>query len=299
LPTPRRKFSKVWRGRHRVIPADSPYFERLKAAALAKGAKVLSFGRAAQPPPCGCSMRWPRAGLARRSGGSLVTADLGDIRLCYTVASPGALGDQFAGGDGRRAPVAPICAAGWLGRNGRAGRARRAHGITTKDGGTALLIDESYNANPASMRSTLAVLGATAARRIAVLGAMRELGDFGPALHAELLAPIAEDRFRRAGRPGNGGAGRGLGKSGPPRLQPIPSPCADRRGRDCPLAASALPWRRPPRQGFEFGWSGRAGFQRWPLQRTMNAHALFHRPLAPFAGLPISSATSRRRVPRC
>jgi UDP-N-acetylmuramoyl-tripeptide--D-alanyl-D-alanine ligase len=41
-----------------------------------------------------------------------------------------------------------------------------------------MVIDESYNANPASMRSTLAMLKA-AARRIAVLGAMRELGDFG------------------------------------------------------------------------------------------------------------------------
>jgi UDP-N-acetylmuramoyl-tripeptide--D-alanyl-D-alanine ligase len=27
--------------------------------------------------------------LGGRSGGSLVTADLGDIRLCYTVAAPG------------------------------------------------------------------------------------------------------------------------------------------------------------------------------------------------------------------
>jgi UDP-N-acetylmuramoyl-tripeptide--D-alanyl-D-alanine ligase len=54
-------------------------------------------------------------------------------------------------------------------------------------------MDESYNANPASMRSTLAVLQAeNARRRIAVLGAMKELGDFGPALHAQLLAPVAE-----------------------------------------------------------------------------------------------------------
>jgi UDP-N-acetylmuramoyl-tripeptide--D-alanyl-D-alanine ligase len=59
-------------------------------------------------------------------------------------------------------------------------------------GGTALLIDESYNANPASMRATLAQLGATSAtRRIAVLGAMKELGTHGPAFHAALVEPLA------------------------------------------------------------------------------------------------------------
>jgi UDP-N-acetylmuramoyl-tripeptide--D-alanyl-D-alanine ligase len=58
-------------------------------------------------------------------------------------------------------------------------------------GGHALLIDESYNANPASMRATLAQLGATpAARRIAVLGSMKELGDFAPGFHAQLREPL-------------------------------------------------------------------------------------------------------------
>jgi UDP-N-acetylmuramoyl-tripeptide--D-alanyl-D-alanine ligase len=62
-------------------------------------------------------------------------------------------------------------------------------------GGTALLIDESYNANPTSMRAALALLGdaplGPQGRRIAVLGDMLELGPAGADLHRELAAPIA------------------------------------------------------------------------------------------------------------
>ena len=53
-----------------------------------------------------------------------------------------------------------------------------------------LLIDESYNANPTSMRAALALLGQVPTqglgRRIAVLGDMLELGPDGAALHAGL-----------------------------------------------------------------------------------------------------------------
>ncbi len=61
-------------------------------------------------------------------------------------------------------------------------------------GGPALVIDDSYNANPASVAASLALLGQTAigprGRRIAVLGDMLELGPRGRALHRGLSEPV-------------------------------------------------------------------------------------------------------------
>jgi UDP-N-acetylmuramyl pentapeptide synthase len=62
--------------------------------------------------------------------------------------------------------------------------------------GTFTLIDESYNANPASMRAALALLRQSkpgpGGRRIAVLGDMRELGNTSAEQHRELAEAVAE-----------------------------------------------------------------------------------------------------------
>jgi UDP-N-acetylmuramoyl-tripeptide--D-alanyl-D-alanine ligase len=57
------------------------------------------------------------------------------------------------------------------------------------------LIDDAYNANPESMLGALATLcdlGADAARRIAIIGDMRELGDHAQSAHAEIAARLDE-----------------------------------------------------------------------------------------------------------
>lgn len=172
-----------------IIPADSPHFERLRASAKRQGAAIVSFGRAGH-----ADVRLLDA-VPAANGGSLVTADMGDRRLCYTVAAPGEhwVINSLAVMAVVRAAGGDLGAAGLaLGEmEGLAGRGARIE-IAAK-GGAALLIDESYNANPASMRATLAQLGTIPARRrIAVLGAMKELGIQGPGFHAALAGPIAD-----------------------------------------------------------------------------------------------------------
>ena len=171
-----------------VIPADSLHFERLREAALAVGAKVAGFGKAAH-----ADVRLLDT-VEQANGGSLVTAELGERRVCYSVAEPGehwvtnslcvmAVVDAL-GADLGAAGLALAEMGSLKGRGAR-------HRIAVP-GGQALLIDESYNANPASMRATLAQLGHTpASRRIAVLGAMKELGDFTAGFHAALAEPLA------------------------------------------------------------------------------------------------------------
>lgn len=174
-----------------IIPADSPHAHRLKERALALGCRVVTFGRSAS-----ADVRLLDA-VTTGSGGSLVTADLGERRLCYTVAEPGEhwVTNSLAVMAAVQAVSGDLGAAGLAlaEMGGLAGRGAR-HRIAVP-GGNALLIDESYNANPASMRATLAQLGQTpAVRRIAVLGAMKELGDFAPAFHAQLAEPILAAR---------------------------------------------------------------------------------------------------------
>ena len=171
-----------------IIPADGPHYARLKEAAERHAGAVVSFGRAAH-----ADVRLLDC-VAAPDGGSLVTADMGDRRLCYTVAAPGEhwVINSLAVMAAVRAARGDLGAAGLAlaEMEGLAGRGARVR-IATADGGEALLIDESYNANPASMRATLAQLGRTEARRrIAVLGAMKELGSHAPGYHADIADPL-------------------------------------------------------------------------------------------------------------
>jgi UDP-N-acetylmuramoyl-tripeptide--D-alanyl-D-alanine ligase len=181
-------FQGLEEGGTALIPFDSPHRDRLLAAARPYAAQVLTFGLGA-----GADIR-ARDVVSAPSGGSLVNAVLPEAELTFTISQHGehwvsnalaVLGAVEAlGGD---LAAAGLALADMAGLKGRGERHRIAVG-----GGEALLIDESYNANPASMAATLKTFGAhkVAGRRIAVLGAMRELGETSDAFHAGLAEPI-------------------------------------------------------------------------------------------------------------
>ncbi len=180
-------FQGLEEGGTALVPHDSPYRNRLAAAARPYASKLLSFGLGE-----GADIR--ARDVVPSGGGSLVTATLPGAELTFTISQPGnhwvsnalaVLGAVEAlGGDLAQAGLA---LADLPGIKGRGERHRIAVG-----GGEALLIDESYNANPASMAATLKTFGglSVAGRRIAVLGGMRELGESSDDFHAGLAGPV-------------------------------------------------------------------------------------------------------------
>ncbi len=170
-----------------IIPYDSPHVALLYNKAERHAARILTFGTSPQADICA------REAVPAPGGGTLVTATLPGAELCFTVAAPGdhwvsnalavLAAVEAVGGDLAAAGLALAEMPGLPGRGERR--------ILPVAGGEALLIDESYNANPLSMKATLTQLGREKAdRRIAILGGMRELGDRSVELHAGLAEPL-------------------------------------------------------------------------------------------------------------
>ncbi|HKQ10520.1 MAG TPA: UDP-N-acetylmuramoyl-tripeptide--D-alanyl-D-alanine ligase [Rhizomicrobium sp.] len=167
-----------------LIPTDSPYAGRLKARARqAQVSRIVTFGTNGDARLIACKPD---------GSGIRIKADiLGHAVECH-VGAPGA--HIALNVVGALAAVALLegdvlnAAASLKDFTPLKGR-----GARFKSGGIDV-IDESYNANPASMAAALALLGGAKGRKIAVLGDMLEMGEGGSAHHAGLVQPIETNK---------------------------------------------------------------------------------------------------------
>jgi UDP-N-acetylmuramoyl-tripeptide--D-alanyl-D-alanine ligase len=169
-----------------ILNRDNQFFDFLVEEAESRGiANIISFG--AHEDADARLIRFNTDAVA------VVDADIMGEKLHFTLAQPG-----FHSAINAMAVLAAVKVLGadLIGACGAlsamdapAGRGKRMK-ISLPDGGTALVIDDSYNASPASMRASFKVLAQThpgsGGRRIAVLGDMLELGPGSTRAHEAL-----------------------------------------------------------------------------------------------------------------
>ncbi len=189
-------FNGMQPGAIAILNADNPHFERMKAAAEAKKLRILSFG---EEEPADAYI----TECTLQSDGSKVTARILGQEVKYRLSIPGKHVVMNS--------LATLLTAAALGLDLKPaiealkkaepveGRGNKISVTLTEGAAPVTVIDESYNANPASMMAAFEVLAMTApqtkeGRRIAVLGDMLELGPQGPQLHAELANPLLKAR---------------------------------------------------------------------------------------------------------
>lgn len=176
-----------------VLNRDNPHYDRLAAAALARGiVNVIGFGS-----DKGAKVRLVE--YSRDSEGASVIADVGGRNIVYRLSVPGRhwVINSLAVLAAVEAVGADVVAAAEALGDLRAPAGRGMSQMVHVSGGRFELIDDSYNASPVSMEAAIDVLGRSTVgaggRHVAVLGDMLELGADSEKLHAALAGPLERE----------------------------------------------------------------------------------------------------------
>ena len=183
-------FAGVEPGGAAVLNRDNTQFARLAAAAKSANIeRVVSFGE-----DSGADARLLR--LSLQADSSTIEANILGQVVTYKLGAPGRhfVLNSLAVLAAASLVGADLALASLALNSLKPAPGRGARTVLTVPGGNALLIDESYNANPASMRAAIALLGqaqiSKRGRRVAVLGDMLELGPSGAEMHRGLAEAI-------------------------------------------------------------------------------------------------------------
>ena len=180
-------FDALGSGQVAVINADDAYAAQW--AERASPARVLRFGRQAEAEVR--LLDEQRAGdgqrFVLRLDGQSHTVQLAVPGRHNALNAAAAAAAALAAGAGASDIVEGLAA--FVPAQGRVQRERLSNG--------ALLIDDSYNANPDSMRAAIALLAERPPRRWLVIGDMAELGPQSEALHAAVGRAAAEAGIER------------------------------------------------------------------------------------------------------
>lgn len=184
-------FDGMVKGGKAILNRDNEWFEFLKNKAAAKGLDVYSFGESEEADA-------KLINVIEASNGSRVSAKIGDETIDYALQIAGRhvvmnslavlMAVKLAGGDVQKAASALAKQEAIVGRGKR-------ETLNIGDASNPVtLIDESYNASPASMRAAFKVLAlidpGRGGRRIAILGDMLELGKDSARHHKDLDLPL-------------------------------------------------------------------------------------------------------------
>ncbi len=177
-------FEGVEPGGTAILNRDNPYYALLLKQAKNHGiTKVISFGKHedADYRLIKATRKGSLQEIEMDASGTKITYTLQGTGTHHVINSLGVLATAIAGGANLQKAAASLARFELEDGRGRAAK------LTFEDK-TITLIDDSYNASPASMRAAFEILGHYAGhgRTLAALGDMRELGPEAANFHAAL-----------------------------------------------------------------------------------------------------------------